>query len=75
MYAKIHRPKTEGKSVYSNKGSSARVTNYLRSEELKEQANAEISYLSDKGSLDYESAVEHILSLIHILTLPTIPLV
>lgn len=36
MYTKIHKPKTQGVSIYDNKGSAGRIVNYLGSEELKE---------------------------------------
>lgn len=60
MYTKVHKPSTSGKSVYDNKGSAGRVINYLRSEELKEQPNAFISYQTDKGRMNYGSAVQNI---------------
>lgn len=48
MYAKVINPKTNGRKVYDNKGSSARATNYL-AKEAKEQGE-EAKFFGAPGS-------------------------
>lgn len=55
MYAKVINPKTNGKKVYDNKGSSLRTTNYLVKE--AKAAGEEATFFGAPGSL-YKTAEE-----------------
>jgi len=60
MYTKIHKPKAQGENVYNNQASAGKIVNYLRSEELKENPNAHITYQTDKGNMNYGEAIQNI---------------